>query len=54
MRRFLAFRFRDKLGDLNSITPVDVVAFLGKLKTGSHPYRYRSVPSHLRNFFKFG
>jgi len=53
MRRCLAFRFGDKLGNLNAITPNDTVAFLGKLKTGSHPYRYRSVPSHLRSFFAF-
>jgi site-specific recombinase XerD len=53
MRRFLAFRVGDKLGSLNAITPDDIVAFLGKLKTGSPPYRYRSVPSHPRSFFTF-
>jgi integrase/recombinase XerD len=53
MRRFLAFRFGDKLGDLNAITPNDVVAFLAELRTGSHPHRCKSVPSHLRSFFKF-
>ena len=35
MERFLAFRFGAKLGDLNAITPDDIVAFLGKLKAGS-------------------
>lgn len=53
MRRFLAFRFGDKLGDLNAVTPGDIVAFLGKLKAGPHHYRYKAVPSHLRTFFKF-
>jgi integrase/recombinase XerD len=53
MRRFLSFRFGDKLGNLNAITPEDIVAFLGKLKAGAHPHGYRSVPSHLRNFFTF-
>jgi integrase/recombinase XerD len=54
MQRFLAFRFGDKLGNLNAITPEDIVAFLGELKAGSHhTCRYRSVPSHLRNFFTF-
>jgi integrase/recombinase XerD len=54
MRRFLAFRFGNKLGNLNTITPEDIVAFLGELKAGSHhTCRYRSVPSHLRNVFTF-
>src|SRR5208282_364736 len=34
MERFLAFRFGDRLGDLNAITPDDIVAFLCKLKAG--------------------
>ena len=41
MERFLAFRFGDKLGDLNTITPDDIVAFLRKLKAGSGPSRQR-------------
>jgi integrase/recombinase XerD len=28
LKRFMAFRFGEKLGDLNSITPSDIVAFL--------------------------
>ena len=47
MERFLAFRFGDKLGDLNAITPDDIVAFLNKLKAGSLPRRYKALPSHL-------
>ena len=53
MERFLAFRFGDKLGDLNAITPDDIVAFLSKLKAGSMPRRYKALPSHLRSLFKF-
>ena len=53
MQRFLAFRFGDKLGDLNAITPDDIVAFLSKLKAGSLPRRYKALPSHLRSLFKF-
>jgi site-specific recombinase XerD len=53
MERFLAFRFGDKLGDLNAITPDDIVAFLSKLKAGSLPRRYKALPSHLRSLFKF-
>jgi len=53
MERFLAFRFGDRLGDLNAITPDDIVAFLCKLKAGSKPRRYKALPSHLRSLFKF-
>jgi integrase/recombinase XerD len=53
LERFLAFRFGDKLGDLNAITPDDIVAFLCKLKAGSKPRRYKALPSHLRSLFKF-
>ena len=53
MERFVAFRFGDKLGDLNAITPDDIVAFLCKLKAGSKPRRYKALPSHLRSLFKF-
>jgi integrase/recombinase XerD len=53
LERFVAFRFGDKLGDLNAITPDDIVAFLCKLKAGSKPRRYKALPSHLRGLFKF-
>jgi site-specific recombinase XerD len=53
LERFVAFRFGDKLGDLNAITPDDIVAFLCKLKAGSKPRRYKALPSHLRSLFKF-
>jgi integrase/recombinase XerD len=49
MERFLAFRFGDKLGDLNAITPDDIVAFICQLKAGSHPRRQKALPSHLRS-----
>ncbi len=53
MERFMAFRFGDKLGDLNAITPNDIVAFICHLKAGSHPCRQKAVPTHLRSLFKF-
>lgn len=53
LERFIAFRFGDRLGDLNAITPDDIVAFLCKLKSGSKPWRQKALPSHLRNLFKF-
>jgi hypothetical protein len=48
MDRFLVFRFGDRLGDLNAITPDEIVAFLCHLKAGSHPRRLARVnrPRH--------
>jgi integrase/recombinase XerD len=37
LERFVVFRFGDKLGDLNAITPDDIVAFLCKLKPDRSP-----------------
>jgi site-specific recombinase XerD len=51
--RFLTFRFGAKLGDVNAITPDDIVAFLCKLKAGSAARRCSAVPSHLRSLFQF-
>ena len=53
MERFVTFRFGEKLGDLNAITPDDIVAFLCKLKAGSTARRCKAVPSHLRSLFTF-
>jgi integrase/recombinase XerD len=53
LRRFMAFRFGEKLGDLNNITPGDIVAFLRKIMAGAQPYRDKTPPSHLRNLFRF-
>jgi integrase/recombinase XerD len=53
MKRFLAFRFGSKLGDLNAITPDDMIAFVRRIRTGSKACRHRAVPSHLRSLFKF-
>lgn len=53
LERFLTFRFGETLGDLNTITPDDIVAFLCRLKAGSRPYRDKTPPTHLRNLFKF-
>ena len=53
LERFVTFRFGKTLGDLNSITPDDIVAFLCQTKKGSQPYRDKTPPTHLRNLFKF-
>jgi len=53
LERFIAFRFGETLGDLNAITPEDIVGFLCQLKRGSRPYRDKTPPTHLRNLFKY-
>ncbi len=52
LKRFLAFRFGETLGNFNDITPHDVVGFLRKLRGGTAP-RDKTGPSHLRNLFRF-
>ncbi|NOY43101.1 MAG: site-specific integrase [Planctomycetes bacterium] len=51
--RFFSFHFGKGLGNLNKITSDDIVAFLLRLTSGSQPYRSKTLPSHLRNLFKF-
>ncbi len=53
LKRFVTFRFGETLGDLNAITPDNIVTFLCLLKVGSRPYRGNNPPTHLRNLFKF-
>jgi integrase/recombinase XerD len=53
LKRFMAFRFGEKLGNLNNITPGDIVAFLRKIIASGKPYRDKTSPSHLRNLFRF-
>lgn len=49
--RFMAFRFGKKLGNLDDITPADVVAFLHEvMKPGR---RDKTPPTQLRNLFRF-
>ena len=53
MDRFLTFRFPNLLGELNDISPKDIVAFLCKIRSGDKPYRDKTPPSHLRAMFRF-
>jgi len=53
LKRFMAFRFGDTLGNLNDITPQDVVDFLRKLRGDGKAPRDKTPPSHLRNLFRF-
>ena len=50
--RFLDFRFGDAEIDLGAITPGDIVAFLQRLTTRKAPFRDKTPPIHLRNFFR--
>jgi len=53
LNRFMAFRFGATLGDLDDITPDDIVAFLRKLIGQGKPYRDKTPPTHLRSLFRF-
>lgn len=53
LHRFMAFRFGDTLGNLNDITPHDIVDFLRKLHGDGKAPRDKTPPSHLRNLFRF-
>jgi integrase/recombinase XerD len=53
LNRFMAFRFGDRLGNLNDIKPQDIVDFLRKLRSNGNAPRDKTPPSHLRNLFRF-
>src|SRR5579859_90107 len=51
--RFLTFRFGDNDVDFGRIVPGDIVAFLQRLTGRKTPYRDKTQPTHLRNFFQY-
>jgi integrase/recombinase XerD len=51
--RFLDFRFDQTDIDYEAIKAAGVVAFLQKLTTSKAPYRDKTPPTHLRNFFQY-
>ena len=51
--RFLAFRFKGKDRDLPKITPPDIAKFMLHLTSRGKPFRDKTPPTHLRNFFRF-
>jgi len=53
MARFMTFRFGATPGNLDDISPDDVVAFLCKIRNGDKPCRDKTSPSHLRALFRF-
>ena len=51
--RFLEFRFGEDVGDLSEITATDITNFLQELTTRKPPFRDKTPPTHLRNFFRY-
>jgi len=51
--RFLDFRFGDEVGDLSQISPADITSFLQYLNGRNKPFRDKTGPTHLRNFFRY-
>ncbi|HME23099.1 MAG TPA: tyrosine-type recombinase/integrase [Acetobacteraceae bacterium] len=51
--RFLNFRFEEADVSLDAITPGDVAAYLQRLYSRKTPYRDKTPPTHLRNFFQY-
>lgn len=51
--RFLNFRFKGKHPDLSKITAVDIARFMQHLVSRGKPFRDKTPPTHLRNFFRF-
>jgi integrase/recombinase XerD len=53
VEQFLKFRFGDGEDDLSAITPGDIAEFMRQLHSRKEPYRVKTIPTHLRNFFRF-
>jgi len=50
---FLNFRFKGRRPDLAKITSADIVRFMQHLISRGKPFRDKTPPTHLRNFFQF-
>lgn len=50
--RFLNFRFKGRRPDLAKITPADIARFMQHLISRGKPFRDKTPPTHLRNFFQ--
>ena len=51
--RFLTFRFKGGAHDFGKLTPADIAAYLQHLTSRRTPFRDKTPPTHLRNFFQF-
>jgi integrase/recombinase XerD len=51
--RFITFRFKGKKLDFGKVKPTDIVDYMLHLTTRKKPFRDKTPPTHLRNFFRF-
>jgi site-specific recombinase XerD len=51
--RFIAFRFKGKPCDLSKVAALDIAKFMQHLISRGKPFRDKTPPTHLRNFFQF-
>jgi integrase/recombinase XerD len=51
--RFITFRFKGKKSDFGKVKPTDIVDFMTHLTSRKRPFRDKTPPTHLRNFFRF-
>ena len=51
--RFLVYRFKGRRLDLSKIKAADIAGFMQHLISRGKPYRDKTPPTHLRNFFRF-
>ena len=51
--RFLTFRFKGKPLDFSKIKTTDIAAFVEHIAIRKVPFRDKTPPAHLQNFFRF-
>ena len=51
--RFITFRFKGRPCDLSNVAAVDIAKFMLHLTSRKTPFRDKTPPTHLRNFFQF-
>jgi len=51
--RFITFRFKGKPCDLSKIKATDIAQFMEHITSRKVPFRDKTPPTHLRNFFRF-
>jgi len=51
--RFITFRFKGRPCDLSKVAAVDIAKFMLHLTSRKTPFRDKTPPTHLRNFFQF-
>lgn len=51
--RFITFRFKGKPHNFSKIKAIDIARFIEHITTRKVPFRDKTPPAHLRNFFRF-